>query len=225
MSRIFDSGDSDSAYLPGRSRASWIVEQYTDIRSGVVVRGLHYDTFDGENARKTLDNVRHEPGIEELNSPDAIRARLAPGGTVPVADIPSEEKSYFNPVGGWAWAAKAVERLYEGIIPLGGKIYANAELAELIIENGDVKGVKTVDGREFRADKVIMCTGSWTAAHPALKDLIPQGLITATGQTIAAVQLDDEERRKYKDIPVTFNYGNGSGWYSFPVRFRQEDRT
>jgi sarcosine oxidase/L-pipecolate oxidase len=186
-------------------------------RSGVVVRGLQYDTFDGENARKTLDNVKHEQGVEELNTAESIQYRLSGGGDVPIADIPSDEKSYFNPVGGWAWAAKAVERLYEGIIPLGGKIIANAELAELIIEDGDVKGVKTVDGREFRAEKVVVCTGSWTAAHPALAGLIPQGLITATGQTIAAVQLDDEERKRYKDIPIAFNYGNGSGWYSFPV--------
>ena len=190
------------------------------VRSGVVVRGLQQDTVDGQNARKTLENVRHEKGVVELNTPSEIRAKLSPGGSVPVADIPSEERSYWNPVGGWAWAAKAVERLYEGIIPLGGKIIANAELADLIVESGDVKGVKTVDGREFRADKVILCTGSWTAAHPALKGLIPEGLITATGQVIAAVQLDDMEREKYKDIPITFNYGNGSGWYSFPVSWR-----
>jgi sarcosine oxidase/L-pipecolate oxidase len=45
---------------------------------------------------------------------------------------------------------------------------------------------------------------------------MPEGLITATGQTIAAVQLDEEEMEKYKDIPVSFNF-DGSGFYSFPV--------
>lgn len=190
--------------------------QSSDGRSGVVVRGLHTNSFDGHNAKITYDNVKGEPGVKLLSTPSEITGKLSPRGVVPTATVPSEERSYWNPVGGWAWAAKAVEKLYEQIIPLGGKLYSNAELASLIIENGDVKGVRTVDGREWKADKIVVCTGSWTAANPALRGLLPEGLITATGQTIAAVQLDEEEMEKYKDIPVSFNF-DGSGFYSFPV--------
>lgn len=180
------------------------------------MRGLHNQNFDGSNARTTYENVKSEAGVEALNTPQAIKSRLTPRGTVPTADVPDRERSYWNPVGGWAHAAKAVEKLYEGIIPLGGKIVSGAELSELILDGNHVKGVRTTDGRQFLADKVVVCTGSWTAAHPALSELIPQGLITATGQTICAVQLDDEEVERYKDIPVTFNF-DGSGFYSFPV--------
>jgi sarcosine oxidase/L-pipecolate oxidase len=202
-------------------------------RSGVVVRGLHNQNFDGRNARITYDNVKSEAGVEALNTPQAIKHRLTPRGTATTANVPDKERSYWNPVGGWAHAAKAVEKLYEGIVPLGGKIVPGAELSELIVEGNNVKGVCTTDGRRFLADKVIVCTGSWTAAHPALSELIPQGLITATGQTICAVQLDDGEVERYKDIPVTFNF-DGSGFYSFPVsdagnyascRLRQPNQT
>lgn len=181
----------------------------------MVVRGLHQDNIDGENARTTYENVKHEPGVRYLDDPEEIRQSLATKQNVPVVPIPKEERSYVNPVGGWAWASKAVEKLYERIIPLGGKIVAGAELEDLIVDGKTVRGVRTKDGKEYRADKTIVCTGSWTAAHPALKGLMPEGLITATGQTIAAVQLDDEELDRYKDIPVTFNY-DGTGFYSFP---------
>lgn len=184
-------------------------------RCGMVIRGLHHDSIDGSNARTTYENVKHEPGVRYLDTPELIHHPLTTQNKVPVAPISKEERSYHNPVGGWTWAAKAVEKLYERITPLGGKIVANAELSELIVEGKSVKGVRTTDGREFRADKTIVCTGSWTAAHPALKGLMPEGLITATGQCIAAIQLDDQELEKYRHIPVTFNY-DGTGFYSFP---------
>jgi len=84
----------------------------------------------------------------------------------------------------------------------------------------DVRGVRTEDGQEFRADKVIIATGSWTPSIPALDGLLPSGLVTATGQTIACIQLTEELRKKYEHIPVTMNLGgsgSGGGFYSFPV--------
>ena len=188
----------------------------TEPRTGVVITGLERDSLDGQNARKTLDNVRNEPGVAELDGTDAIESKLNPDGSIKTAHFAQGAKAYWNPVGGWAAASEAVEKLYERIRPFGADIVPGAELAELIVENNDVKGVKTVDGRQFRADKTIVCTGSWTSGHPALKGLIPEKLITATGQVVAAVKLTPEEAEKYKNIPICFKY-DGSGYYSFPV--------
>lgn len=183
----------------------------------MVVRGLESDTVDGEFGRKALANVKLlESSIQELNNPADFKSALDRNGRTPTSKLPEESRGYANPVGGWAWAAKAVERLYEQLLQLGGELVPSAEMSELIYENGDVVGAKTLDGREFRADKTIVALGSWTPSHPALKGLLKEGLIVATGQTIAAVQLDEEERELYKDIPVTFNF-DGSGFYSFPV--------
>lgn len=79
--------------------------------------------------------------------------------------------------------------------------------------------MRTEDGRQFLADKVIIATGSWTPTIPALQGLAPEGLMTATGQVIAAIQLDEEMRRKYENIPVVMRFDEGqAGFYSFPVR-------
>lgn len=105
---------------------------------------------------------------------------------------------------------------------LGGKIVPGASLSALLYgdDGKDVRGVRTEDGKEFYADKVIIATGSWTPSIPALKGLLPSGLVTATGQTIACIQLTEELRKKYEHIPVTMNLGgsgSGGGFYSFPV--------
>lgn len=122
---------------------------------------------------------------------------------------------------GWAEAGRAVELLLEQIKELGGKIVPGASLDALLYsEDGtDVRGVRTKNAQEFYADKVIIATGSWT---PSILGggLLPSGLITATGQTIACIQLTEELRKKYEHIPVTMNLGgsgSGGGFYSFPA--------
>lgn len=86
----------------------------------------------------------------------------------------------------------------------------------ILKEDGDVRGVRCADGREFFADKFVFALGSWTGGHPALKGLFPPGLLVPTGQTVAAVQLTKEEQEQYKDMPTISNL-DGTGYYSFPV--------
>ena len=47
--------------------------------------------------------------------------------------------------------------------------------------------------------------------------MMPEGLITATGQTVAAIQLSPEDHKRYAKIPVSMHH-DGSSYYSFPVR-------
>lgn len=184
----------------------------TDLRTGVIVRGLS-----SPNAMQVYENARQlEPGVRLLTKPAEIRERLSPSGKGVVADS-ALIKSYWNPSGGWVHASGAIDKLYQEINRLGGKLVPGAELESLIFADGgrDVQGVRCADGREFFGDKVILALGSWTGGHPVLKGLLPDGLLVPTGQTVAAVQLTKAEQEQYKDMPTIANL-EGSGYYSFP---------
>ncbi|ORY84108.1 FAD dependent oxidoreductase [Leucosporidium creatinivorum] len=221
----YDYSDPDYSRLAKEAITRW-TQDFPDVyhESGVVVLGLEGDSVDSVVARQSLANVQAQAdNITVLQTPESIKNFLRAEGRadVPIADIADSAMAYHNPTGGWAEAGRAVEKLLERIKELGGKIVPGASLAALLYtdDGKDVRGVRTQDGKEFLADKVIIATGSWTPSIPALKGLLPSGLITATGQTIACIQLTEELRKKYEHIPVTMNLGgsgSGGGFYSFP---------
>ena len=50
-----------------------------------------------------------------------------------------------------------VERMKEKFLSLGGALKLNANVDSVIIENGAAKGVKLINGEEFRGDYVVSC--------------------------------------------------------------------
>ncbi len=68
---------------------------------------------------------------------------------------------YFNgasyPVGG---AARICETITPAIERNGGKVVVGAEVAEVVIRNGQATGVKMADGREFRSSIVVSDAGA-----------------------------------------------------------------
>lgn len=185
-----------------------------------MVRGLHKDGFTGERVRKTLENVRQkEPRIKFLEKPaDFVHYLQGSNPSIRVAPPAPEVRGYYNPTGGWANATGAVNQLYKWFKEGGGEILAGASFTDFIYstDGSDVRGVKTEDGRELSADKVIIAMGSWSPSHPAIKGLLPDGLIEATGQTVMTIQLTPELHAKYASIPVSMHH-DGTGYYSFPV--------
>jgi sarcosine oxidase/L-pipecolate oxidase len=74
-------------------------------------------------------------------------------------------RGYFNPEGGWAEAARAMEILLLRVRVMGGRLIENQEVIGLVKdENGRTKGVKCRDGKCFEGDRVILTIGSWTAS-------------------------------------------------------------
>ncbi|KAK8870079.1 hypothetical protein IAR55_000649 [Kwoniella newhampshirensis] len=217
----FDYADEDYAVLARKAIEEWNKEDWKGIyhQSGVVIRGMEDPGIDGQGCRQAYENVQKiEPSVQLLSTPsDFISALSSGSGDVLVTTPAPDIRGYRNPVGGWANASLAVEKLYEQSHKLGGRLVPGAEMSELLFtEDGkDVRGVRCLDGSEYLADKVVVALGSWTPSHPALKGLIPQGLVTATGQTVAAVQLCEQDRERYKKIPVTMHL-DGSAYYSFP---------
>ncbi|GAA6057872.1 hypothetical protein RTBOTA2_006264 [Rhodotorula toruloides] len=125
----------------------------------------------------------------------------------------SGDVAYKNKVGGWAASRDAVVEAINLARKLG-VTFVSGEAESLIIcpgPNGsDVKGVQTVDGREYRADFVIVACGSWT---PKLLPELATNCLP-TGQTVATVQLSKEEVEKHKDMPVSLFMD--TGFYCFP---------
>ncbi len=50
----------------------------------------------------------------------------------------------------------------------GGEVSIEAEVADALIDRGRLVGVVTADGREHRADRVVLATGAWSGTAPWL---------------------------------------------------------
>ncbi|BEI80305.1 hypothetical protein CcaverHIS002_0108340 [Cutaneotrichosporon cavernicola] len=210
----FDYADEEYAVLAHEAIQRWLRPEWKGIyfNTGCLVRGL----TDPQSQRIYQNSLALEPRTRLLHDPEEIRKVLSPSGKAVVGEK-SLIKSFHNPQGGWVHASGAINKLYRDIDWLGGKIVTGADVTELIKsdDGSDVVGVRCRDGREFRADKIIMAMGSWTGAHPALRGVFPDNLLVPTGQTVAAVQLTPEEHARYADMPTIANL-EGSGYYQFP---------
>ncbi|WVQ73282.1 hypothetical protein IAR50_002850 [Cryptococcus sp. DSM 104548] len=217
----FDYYDKDYCDLAKAAIDEWNKDEWKGIyyQAGVCVRWFKDGSYDDEYAHKVFARVNEKiPSVSLISTRDQFVTHLAPNNAdIPVADPAPNAIGYFNPYGGWANAAGAVEKLYKELLASGGKLEAGVDFEELLFtEDGkDVRGIRSKAGKEYTADKVIVALGSWTAAHPALGGLLPQGLVTATGQVVAAVQLSPEDTKRYADIPVSMHY-DGSAYYMFP---------
>ena len=114
---------------------------------------------DNEQLIKVLTGQYGDYGLPPKQSSFVMQASIA--------------KHYFKggcfPVGG---SAQIVETAMPVIAQNGSTLLTNAEVAEVIIENGKAKGVKMADGKTFTADLVVSGTGIMNT----YKKLLPQTL-------------------------------------------------
>jgi sarcosine oxidase/L-pipecolate oxidase len=90
-----------------------------------------------------------------------------------------------------------------------------AEVEELLHENGRVIGVRTADGSQFIADKIILATGAWTSSLLSpLEDKLNiqyshriERQIRAVGVVSAYYRATDEEISQLDKAPVVM-YGD-----------------
>lgn len=118
------------------------------------------------------------------------------------------EVAYINPQSGWAHARRAMDMICEKVRSAGVNI-VGGEADSLVYgsKNGrrDVLGVKLVHGEVYKADKVIVAAGGWSAKFvPEIgKELL------ASGQCVAHIQLTKEEAARYANVPVVFRMDTG----------------
>ncbi|BGP43490.1 hypothetical protein JCM10449v2_007525 [Rhodotorula kratochvilovae] len=147
-------------------------------------------------------------GAGPLSSAAEIKQFYAAG--IPTSDFVGDI-AYRNNVGGWAASRDAVVEAIDRSRGLGVKVLAGEAETLLYGEDGkEVRGIRTRDGRTLEADFVILACGSWT---PQLLPELATNCLP-TGQTVATVQLNEQEMETYKDMPVSLFLD--TGFYCFP---------
>ncbi|ODO06225.1 sarcosine oxidase [Cryptococcus wingfieldii CBS 7118] len=158
----------------------------------------------------------HDFGVDVQLVKDqaSIKTTVDKDNRIPTGDF-GNRQGYYNPIGGWAEASRAVEVGLKRVQKLGGVVRANADVVGLVTEGKEVKGVELKSGEKVLADLTVTAAGAWTPklfALPGVKGKLPD--IQATGQSVAIFQLTPEEAKQYSKTPVVFNLDNG--WYCFP---------
>ncbi|RDW64468.1 NAD(P)/FAD-dependent oxidoreductase [Aspergillus mulundensis] len=141
-----------------------------------------------------------------LNTAEDFRATMPEG--ILTGDFP-KWKGFFRETGaGWVFARGALEAAFKEASRLGVKFITGDEggVKSLVYsgDGSDVIGAQTLDGREHKADHVILCAG---AGSDQLLDFEKQ--LRPTAWTLAHIQLTEEERKLWKDLPVLFNVNSG----------------
>jgi sarcosine oxidase/L-pipecolate oxidase len=114
---------------------------------------------------------------------------------------------------GWANAAQATYRVASLAQTKGVRFHSGdaGNVTSLLYNTAKTKvtGITTKSGSTFYADKVILCTGSWTNSL-----IDTQGQLVSKGHCLAHIQLTPAEHERYRNIPVF----DDSKWdvYYFP---------
>ena len=120
---------------------------------------------------------------------------------------------YFNPRAGWVESAKVVGKLAVEAKAAGVRLLERTECDRLLEQDARVVGVQTTDGRELRADSVLIAAGAWTPALlPHLGDVM-----WATGQPVVHFRVEDPAAWQAPRFPVWAADISRSGWYGFPA--------
>jgi len=108
---------------------------------------------------------------------------------------------YFNPSSGWANAAQATYRVASLAQTNGARFHsgAAAHVASLNYDSSKTRviGITTHTGSVFYADKVVLCTGSWTTSL-----IDTEGQLISKGHCLAHIQLTPAEHARYANMPV-----------------------
>ncbi|KAL1723712.1 FAD dependent oxidoreductase [Schizophyllum commune] len=212
FNRIVRSSYSDKFYaqLALDAIKTWKTDLYKDAyhECGVLVLGS-----DGHSEYKDAA-LKHdkEMGLDlvDLEKPEALRTAIPEG-----IEAGSFEgyTGYLNRNAGWAMASQGLELLTNEVKALGATILTGKTVSQLLREDGQTKGVACQDGSKYEAALVVLATGAWTGSSFDA-DLDCNALCTATGQSVAMVQLTEEEAVLYRKAPVVLEFS--SGFYVFP---------
>ena len=123
------------------------------------------------------------------------------------------QNAYWNPEAGWCDAAGATASYMEAAEKRGVK-RVTGHVTKLVLDtdSGRIKGVRTEDGQDLTADKIVLATGAWTSSmlSPIEDSLgIPEQdrverQVQATGRVTAYYKMSDEavEQLSKSKMPI-----------------------
>lgn len=163
-----------------------------------------------------------QPGDFELESYTLLQARghpverldaLRSAGRFPAWSQAQYPDGYFNPRAGWAESGNVVARLAAEAAAAGVRLHADARFDRLLETDSRVTGVRTADGRDLRAEAVLVAAGAWTPT--LLPDL--SHVMWATGQPVVHLAVPDPRPWQPPRFPVWAADISHAGWYGFPA--------
>ncbi len=98
----------------------------------------------------------------------------------------------------------------------GGQVFVEAEVTDVLTDDGRLAGVITADGREHRAEHVVLATGAWSGAAPWLPPLARPPVRPVKGQILTL--------RGNPDQPVCRRIVASERVYLVPASRRSPDR-
>lgn len=211
-----DYADSAYAALAASAQDLWRGEWGAENRYHET--GLCFTAETGQEAYviKSLENVRallaneakkkgvdvekyiHE-AIEVLESPEDILRTAKTGGA-------NGSHGYLNRRSGWADADATMRYLRQQVESLNRIHFIIGTVKRLTFspDHTLVQGVQLDDGQRLQADLTILAAGAWT---PTLLDL--RGILQATGQILAYLELSDSEAAQLSKTPTQLNMSTG----------------
>ena len=162
-------------------------------------------------ARDVLENYRKLGRRAEMAALSVEEARKLYGGLFDEANYDGCTEVLINKTSGWAAAGDCLRAVTRRAIELGVK-YVTADVATLTFgKAGACTGIKTVTGDILSADKVVLCTGAYTArlleysaATSGNPELRAGDRIVAGGITTGMHKLDEETYKTFANMPVGF---------------------
>ncbi|TIA43718.1 fructosyl amine:oxygen oxidoreductase-like protein [Aureobasidium pullulans] len=146
-----------------------------------------------------------DAGWLPLKTKEDFQATMPKG--VLTGDFPGWEGWWMKKGSGWIHARKSMESAAREAERLGAVFVTGEEkgkVESLIYEAGDVKGAKTFDAVEHRADRTILCAGANAGIIFDMKDQL-----RPTAWTLAHIKMTREELQLFKNLPVLFNIERG----------------
>ncbi|RQM06696.1 hypothetical protein DH86_00001309, partial [Scytalidium sp. 3C] len=166
--------------------------------------------------RKIINNYGTLKAASEsvLITPEEIRALYS--GIFANADYQGIKEVYVNPLSGWAEATPALKKVIDAAVE-NGVVYVEGDVESLILSSdGNCDGIRTKDGRELLATKIILCTGAGTAqllatSAPEKSDLHVGSRMTAAAVVTGNIKLNKSQLERFQNTPVFIHGGDVNG--------------
>lgn len=165
------------------------------------------------------------PGSYEYESYHSLLARGFPverlDGTeiarrFPAWNVEVFVEGYFNLRAGYVESDRVMEHLLAQARRQGVQIYDRTGVAELLVGDGRIRGVRTIDGEPLAANEVVVAAGAWTPLFfPELHTLM-----RSTGQPVFYLQPVDQSLFTPPRFVVFSADSSRTGWYGFPLHPR-----
>ncbi len=172
---------------------------------------------DPEYPKRLADNYRKlGRGLDfEIVRPEELRKRYQ--GLFGETEFRGVGDIFLNRSSGWAEGKAAMNAVIDRAVRAGVRNVA-LDIASLIFdESGVCAGVQAKNGEMLRADRIVLCTGAYTAkliadSAPDRKDIQVGHRLTAAAVTEGLFKLDPARVEKFKNGPVfVHNVGDVMG--------------